>query len=353
MFSKFFKKKLNSSDMNGADYLKIAVAITDKFNSSEKSTYKTKIKGTVEECELNYYLIPYAFDLENQLKPNGIHSFEELYHIITPKINFSEVPKGYFNDSTIDFLHLSFRTKESNNRWKDTTHDFLIFIGMNNSDEANIYEVLYSDKFDADFIDFWRKSEWCSLHLPLNGTHASALEVMDDVLLGFCKIMEIDGLEMLFPAPDKKVVYEADVQLYADLLKLINPDLEKTKINKRAKKLYEKLIVKGKPDEGDNADLVVEDSWHSDWKFDIEEMEDFLTSCLGETVTIDVPEETYSADLFPYIQNYLAQKGKVLMHYNSWADSYFFFVLDLKDLDEVETKAYFAHLHIEAVHENS
>lgn len=347
MFSKFFKKSSKEQPLSETNCLKLFKSIFEFYEQDDDFNYRTKVIGTDGFCELNYYLIPNAFDLENQLIPNGINSYEELYAIIAPKINFSEVEPGYFDNNYLQFLHLYFKTPHPDNKYQWIEHDFLIFCGYQDSDEINVYEVLYSSQFNADFIDFWKKAESCTLHLPVHSDHAEALEIIDDVLLGLCRTMGIGDLESIFVDANKVVNYEINEQLYVDLLKLINPLTDEKELIKKAKKLYRKLVVDDTEDEGDNADLLLDFYWHSDWKFEMEDLEDFITDTVEKPFDIDIPENIYSANLFPYIQSFLKQNGKLLMNYNSLGDSYFFFIIDLKDVDEVLNQSYFAGIHIE------
>ena len=347
MFSKIFKSKQESNSQGGTDFLKIFKSIFEFYEQDDEFNYRTKVIGTEGFCELNYYLIPNAFDLENQLIPNGISTYEDLYAIIAPKINFSTVEPNYFDENSVNFLHLFFKTSHPENKFQWIDHDFLIFCGYQDSDEINVYEVLYSSQFDADFIDFWQKAEPCSLILPINSDHAEALEKIEDVLLGLCKTMGIQQLDLMFEDATKEVYFEVNQQLYFDLLKLINPFAEESEILNRAEKLYQKFVVEEVEDEGDNFDLLLEFYWHSDWKFEFEDLEDFITSAVNQPLEIEIPKDTYSADLFPYIQSFLKQNGKILMNYNSFGDSYFFFIIDLKDVDEVLNKSYFAGVHLE------
>ncbi|MFV0180113.1 hypothetical protein OBK28_11095 [Empedobacter falsenii] len=347
MFSKFFNPKQETKAADGTDYLKIFKSIFEFYEQDDEFNYRTKVIGTEGFCELNYYLIPNAFDLENQLIPNGISTYEDLYAIIAPKINFSTVEPNYFDENSINFLHLFFKTSHPENKFQWIDHDFLIFCGYQDSDEINVYEVLYSSQFDADFIDFWQKAEPCSLILPINSDHAEALEKIEDVLLGLCQTMGIPHLDKMFKDATKEVYYEVNEQLYANLLKLINPLTDESEVLHRAKKLHQKLVVDEMEDEGDNADLLLEFYWQSDWKFEFEDLEDFIASAVEQPLQIEIPEDTYSADLFPYIQLYLKQNGKILMNYNSFGDSYFFFIIDVKDVDEVINQAYFAGIHLE------
>lgn len=353
MFSKFFRKKENSYTIDQTNYLLIFKSIIEYFEQNDKYNYQTKIKGSWDVCELNYYLIPNAFDLEEQLIPNGINSYEELYNIIAEKINFSKLDSGFFDDNYVNYLHLNFKTQNPENKFQMIHHDFLIFCGYQDSEEINVYEVLYSSKFNLDYIDFWKKSEVCTFFLPINSDHAEALEVIDDVLLGFCQLMGIKNLDRMFVFPDEKVIYEINEQLYIDLLKRINPLSDDADILKRAKKLYKKIAIKQNADEGDNVDLLLEFCYLSDWKFEFEDIEDLIAAEFEEPINIQIPDETYSADLFPYIQTFLKENGKVLMNYNSFSDSYYFFIIDLKDVEEVLTMAHFANLNIEVVDVNS
>ncbi|GAA6764428.1 hypothetical protein AAFH68_03580 [Flavobacterium sp. CGRL1] len=56
---------------------------------------------------------------------------------------------------------------------------------------------------------------------------------------------------------------------------------------------------------------------------------------IGEDLNFEYPEETYSHDLFPYIQSALEKRGLELMSYNTNGDNYLFFVANKEDVGRI------------------
>ena len=77
------------------------------------------------------------------------------------------------------------------------------------------------------------------------------------------------------------------------------------------------------------------DCWNSDWKFDPEDAEYFISEMIGEDLNFEYPEETYSHDLFPYIQSALEKRNLELMTYDTHGDNYLFFVANKNDVNRI------------------
>jgi hypothetical protein len=81
---------------------------------------------------------------------------------------------------------------------------------------------------------------------------------------------------------------------------------------------------------------ILEDYWSTDWKFDPEDADGFIGDLLGqENWGFTYPKETYSHNLFPYIQSALAKIGLELMNFDTGGDCYDFFVVHKKDVPEI------------------
>ncbi|RZJ55013.1 MAG: hypothetical protein EOO44_02920, partial [Flavobacterium sp.] len=76
-------------------------------------------------------------------------------------------------------------------------------------------------------------------------------------------------------------------------------------------------------------------AWNSDWKFDPEDAEYFISEMIGQDLNFNYPEETYSHDLFPYIQSALEKHNLELLSYETYGDSYLFFVANKEDVGRI------------------
>lgn len=89
-------------------------------------------------------------------------------------------------------------------------------------------------------------------------------------------------------------------------------------------------------------------TWYSDWKFEPEEMEAIVRNLLGwEEWEWEYPEETYSEELFPYVQAALDRDGLVLCDVPTGDDGYLFAIFWLDDIEAVQATAQRLDLEVE------
>ena len=89
-------------------------------------------------------------------------------------------------------------------------------------------------------------------------------------------------------------------------------------------------------------------TWYSDWKFEPEEMEAIVRNLLGwEEWEWEYPEETYSEELFPYVQAALERDGLVLCDVPTGDDGYLFAIFWLDDIEAVQATAQRLDLEVE------
>jgi hypothetical protein len=74
----------------------------------------------------------------------------------------------------------------------------------------------------------------------------------------------------------------------------------------------------------------------SDWKFDPEDLEVYISDLIDEPFALVLPnKETYSQDLFPFAEQQLAEKGLALLNYDTQGDSYEFLVVNYQDRERI------------------
>lgn len=89
-------------------------------------------------------------------------------------------------------------------------------------------------------------------------------------------------------------------------------------------------------------------TWRSDWKFEPEEMEAIVQDLLGwDEWEWEYPEETYSEELFPYVQAALERDGLVLCDVQTGDDCYLFAIFWLDDIEAVQATARRLDLEVE------
>ena len=110
-------------------------------------------------------------------------------------------------------------------------------------------------------------------------------------------------------------------------------------------------MLDGGMNEGDLAEwLLHENVFHHDWKFDAEDLSEVLADLLGqEDFALDAPADTYGEDLFPCAQEALAKQQKCLMNYQSYGDSYYFFILPDYQVDTVLRLSQRLHCDLEVL----
>jgi hypothetical protein len=133
---------------------------------------------------------------------------------------------------------------------------------------------------------------------------------------------------------------EVTQEVFQEFIQLVSRgNIEESELKEQSEKLFENF----KRPEEDYYEIIeghfeffeIIDAWNSDWKFDPEDAEYFLSEMIGEDFNFEYPEETYSHDLFPYIQTALEKLGFELMSYNTNGDNYLFFIADKSDVNRI------------------
>jgi hypothetical protein len=153
--------------------------------------------------------------------------------------------------------------------------------------------------------------------------------------------------------PSSENLLEAEkvtVQTFEEFIKLVSRGKAEEKlISKQSKKLFKDFQKESKDYhakvEGHFEFFESIDAWNSDWKFDPEDAEYFISEMIGHDLNFAYPEKTYSHELSPYIQSALEKLNLELMSYNTNGDNYLFFlankedvsrILELSDLTKIE-----------------
>jgi hypothetical protein len=196
---------------------------------------------------------------------------------------------------------------------------------------------------DTEYLDF---------NNPKNETQEIGIKDFKIVLQGICQYMNIE-IPQSVELPSLENLLEAEkvtVQTFEEFIKLVSRGKAEEKlINKQSKKLFKDFQKESKDYhakvEGHFEFFESIDAWNSDWKFDPEDAEYFISEMIGHDLNFAYPEKTYSHELFPYIQSALEKLNLELMSYNTNGDNYLFFlankedvsrILELSDLTKIE-----------------
>jgi hypothetical protein len=156
-------------------------------------------------------------------------------------------------------------------------------------------------------------------------------------LIGVCQHLKIKLPETI--SATNLLPEEVTQNHFEELLSLVTRNRINEKIiKKQAKKMFGKYKKPSEDDdffENNYEFLENVNCWNSDWKFDPEDAAYFISEIIEQDFTFEYPEETYSHDLFPYIQKELAKSELELMSFDTQGDNYLFFVANKKDVSRI------------------
>lgn len=177
---------------------------------------------------------------------------------------------------------------------------------------------------------------------PKNESETIGVRDFKVVLQGICQYLNIEIPETIeLPSSENLVEREeATIQSFEEFINLVSREnIEEEELKKQSEILFKNYlkgseeyhaIVEGHFDFFENIN-----AWNSDWKFDPEDAEYFISELIGEDFKFDYPEETYSHDLFPYIQSELEKLNLELMTYETYGDNYLFFVANKDEVERI------------------
>jgi hypothetical protein len=355
-----------------------------------------KLLGFVGEITVNAYSFPSSFDYEearSQLKKlkykNSVHLLNATYR----KLGIAELSKNDFKkcvagESEYWYLHITFNTPippELRTRLKSQIHHFMIFLTDPEAVDDRGFRLLYSRNHFFKYTEDFDRSIYLDLdeiESVGNEDYKLAISQLESVIYGICKTIDIEIPDNLkSTALDRLKIEPPTLETFACFLKLVTrdcyDDLEYQKDAKNLEILYGQIVgeIDAETDEeAVNAnDLIVdgydeidaeigEEAWHvdirvildsyemtyySDWKFDPENIEWAIANILGEDFTFEYPEDTYSHDLFPYVQSALKQQNLELMNIDTFGDSYLFFIANIDDVNRILEIAQTIDLNVE------
>lgn len=258
------------------------------------------------------------------------------------------------NDGQYNLMQFNFRTdpsEEEQSYFKSALHKFyVLFVIVGDGEEINAYRIFYKRGMDYSIAGLLDSTDIVDLNNP-DSEIEPAIAELEKVLAAMSQETGVEinkGITDKYP--NARVSREITLQDFKDVLGLANyweiEDLEE-----KAQYLYEQnyrdkdeLIAELEEKDEDweyyddgyfplRFEIIHEDNyWYSDWKFDPEDIEGIIGAFLDERWNFNYPEETYSHDLFPYIQKALAERDLELMNMNTLGDSYGFFLVKKKML---------------------
>jgi hypothetical protein len=345
-----------------------------------------KLLGFVGEINIDAYSFPSSFDYgeaRSQLKSLKYKNLVHLLNVTYQKIGMGELSEADFNKCVADgseywYLHINFSTPispEARKFFKSQTHNFIIFLIDPEDLDDRGFRLMYSRNYFLKYVEEFDRAIYLDIdeiESVENESHKVSISYLASVIYGVCKTIGIEISDNLqSDTLDRLILQPPTLETFEYFLKLVTRDsFDELEYQKDAKDLEVSYRERGEyselsknPDFDKDSDgdevvwyievrMVLEDyemAYYSDWKFDPENIEWAISNILGEDFTFEYPEDTYSQDLFPYIQTSLKQKNLELMNIDTFGDSYLFFVANIDDIDRIVEIGQTIDLNIERV----
>lgn len=346
-FSNFFGRNNDPKSIVSFDV--IDSIYTSLYNGENR--LEIKLKGIYDTVSVNLYSFPNSFnneDAQNEIKKAGFKNAYEVLNELYLKLNIGAISEEDIQaELEYDYIHIQFYTEpptpEMKKHLKHVLHNFVIFFCCTNSLETNDFRILYNNSYFLDYTRGLLDTEYIDINDPKNDVQKIGFKEFGRVLQGICQYMGIElpeGIEL--PSEDNLLQEEIEItqETFEEFITLVSRgNVEEKLLQKQAKKLLKNFKKESK-----EYHKIVEshwsffesiDCWNSDWKFDPEDAEYFISEMIGEDLNFEYPEETYSHDLFPYIQSALEKRNLELMTYDTHGDNYLFFVANKNDVNRI------------------
>lgn len=312
---------------------------------NEQSSLEFKVKGIQEDVMVNLFFFPSSFDHEEgneEIKKAGFNNAYEVLNELYKKMNISTLSDEQIQEGLeYDFIHIQFYsepTPEEKKFFKRSIKNFVIFFCCTNSLEINDFKILYSGRHFFDYTKGLLESELLDINNPKNESEEIGIRDFKLVLQGICQYLNIEIPKTVELSSQENLVQneEATVETFKEFLQLVSRgEIDEELLQSQSQELFDKRNQNDDEFDYDFDFFEGMNSWHSDWKFDPEDAEYFISEMLGEDFRFDYPEETYSHDLFPYIQSELEKRNLELMTYETYGDSYLFFLANKNEVNRI------------------
>jgi hypothetical protein len=328
-----------------------------QYLNNVKNPVLIDVKDQIGAVEAAWFYFPeyYATPNHEILKKHG---FDNLYQILNKKhtdanINTINIEDAIENEDQYTIIEFSFATTpntedEKLHYKKVTRYFYVMLVRPDNGDVINDFRIFFtrfpsfysSENFiNAKYIENINNPEYNDL------IYVEALERNLVALSQHLKLPISTELQKKYT--DSLLISEVKEQDFKRLMELINYNTTGYDLDQISKDLFADYQANWENlnEEVDYPTidyfpkrfevLFEENFWFTDWKFDPEDADGFIADILDEEWGFEYPAETYSHKLFPYIQDALAKKELELMDLDCEGDSYCFFVVQKKDVQEV------------------
>ncbi|WP_394775052.1 hypothetical protein [Flavobacterium sp.] len=345
-FSNFFGR---NNDLKSIVSFDVLDAIYSKLYN-EINNFEFKIHGIHDTVLVNLYSFPGSFDYEeahDEIKKAGLKNAYGVLNELYKKIDIGPVTEEQMlQELEFDYIHIQFYTEptpEVKKYLKHVLHNFVIFFCSTNSLETNDFKILYSGGHFVNYTKGILETESIDIKDPKTDIQKIGFKEFEKVLQGICEYLNIKLPENIeLPSQENLIPDEIEVtqEIFEEFIQLVSRgDIEEKELKRQSKKLFKNYQKETKEYhaivEGHWDFFEIIDCWNSDWKFGPEDAEYFISEMIGEDLNFNYPEETYSHDLFPYIQTALGKRDLELMTYDTQGDNYLFFVANKEDVGRI------------------
>lgn len=348
MFSLFKKNK---------SQLAKSIFCFETFNLIEQylfdnENFNYKVKGIQGEVTISLFSFPSSFKNEKtlqQLKKNGFNHSIDLLNTFYKKVNIGElVPSSYQDIDEYYYTQIEFSSvphSSLKNLIRSIPQTFFIILcSISDSEEQNDFRMMYSNSYFPDYVSsFSRAKAFEPLQLK-DEAEENAKKQLEKVLFAFFEYTKLPipaGIEA--NGHTDLLISEPVLEDFEEFIEILsNGLLSKKEIIKHAKKL-KKTTEKSETNyeiheamfEFTDEEAFKDTFWNSDWKFEAEDAMFFISKMLEEDFTFEYPPETYSHDLFPYINAALSKKDKELASIDTQGDNYLFFLISKTNKEQL------------------
>lgn len=316
---------------------------------NQQSSLELKVKGIKEDVSVNLFYFPGSLDHEEaqaEIKKAGFNNSYEVLNQLYKKMDIGVLsPEVIEQGLEYDFIHIQFYSEPTSDEkkfFKRSIKNFIIFFCCTNSLETNDFKILYSGTHFFDYTKGLLESELLDFNNPKNESQEIGVKDLKIVLQGICQYLNIEIPQSVELPSQENLIETEEVkqETFEEFISLVSRgNIEAKELKKQAKKLF-----KNYQKETEEYHAIVEDhfaffesinAWNSDWKFDPEDAEYFISNLIGEDFNFTYPEETYSHNLFPYIQSELEKSNLELLTYETFGDNYLFFVANKDEVERI------------------
>lgn len=312
----------------------------------ESSRLNFKMKGIHDTVSVALYSIPDSFDHDEgkaEIKKAGFNNAYEILNEVYKKVNIGPLSDEEIKEGlNYYYIHIEFFSKpapEMKKHLKHVLNNFIVFFCCTNSAETNDFKLLYNNSYFYDYTRGLLELKAVDIKEPTNEIQKIGFKDFEIVLQGICEYLGAEiPATVVKPSTESLIAESTSVEHFQEFLKLISRgEMEEELLESQAQILFEAFEEGVEDYDYDDEFDFFEgvNCWNSDWKFDAEEAEAIVSDLIDQDFKFDYPEETYSHDLFPYIQKELAKQELELMSYDTKGDSYLFFVANKSEVDRI------------------